>query len=281
MIKNNNHDKSTIHKIYPIYYHLSNQYGKRRMKGMNPSLNRVMNLIKINDSDGEESNQLTDKNSFISEEDVSFHPIVSKNSKPQRNNEKNQQHKQKQIIRAFSFAWYDSDFIKSKKEHKYCIYHHQHTSRNQFNNLLLNKEISSYDFAKNCNSCPKRSNNLMQLTKNEKKFSQKVEEKRIIKLRKIKLKISRIERNKEQYVPISFSIPLSYKTISNNKSGSMPKYNFPISKTNILKNRYKLENFVGSSIFLNNQVKLKIYINSPNRTIPNLLKKYSSVSFDK
>ena len=53
MIKNNNHDKSTIHKIYPIYYHLSNQYGKRRMKGMNPSLNRVMNLIKINDSDGE------------------------------------------------------------------------------------------------------------------------------------------------------------------------------------------------------------------------------------
>ena len=52
MIKNNNHDKSTIHKIYPIYYHLSNQYGKRRMKGMNPSLNRVMNLIKINDSDG-------------------------------------------------------------------------------------------------------------------------------------------------------------------------------------------------------------------------------------
>lgn len=61
----------------------------------------------------------------------------------------------------------------------------------------------------------------------------------------------------------------------------MPKYNFPISKTNIFKNRYKLENFVGSSIFLNNQVKLKIYINSPNRTIPNLLKKYSSVSFDK
>ena len=88
-----------VHKIYPIYYHLSNQYGKRRMKGMNPSLNRVMNLIKINDSDGEESNQLTDKNSFISEEDVSFHPIVSKNSKPQRNNEMNQQHKQKKWLK--------------------------------------------------------------------------------------------------------------------------------------------------------------------------------------